>query len=118
MTEQYRGRLAFDPETNFHTDNEGRQVVTPDGGQTWYYAEDGDPSHFERYHKRFAEVDTTANAVLGMDPSEAREAHPHHFEVQPDDPHYDGSQQNKTALLYDPDVEAAKITSHTEAYAE
>jgi hypothetical protein len=100
--EAYSGRLAYDPETDFHTDPSGRPVVTLDGGKTWYYALDDDFSHFSRYHERYAVVDTTANAA---------EPEPHHYEVQEDDAHYDG-------IKSDPDIIAERITSHTDAYKD
>ena len=115
---RYDGRLAFDPETGFHLSEDGDPVVTDDAGKTWRYAEEGDPSHLERYHERHAAVDSTANRLLELQLEHGREKaaelmrdeHPHHFEVQPDDPHADG-------LKSDPDHVAAKVTSHTGAWA-
>lgn len=122
-TGAYSGRLSFEadhdsPHYGFHTDLDGNPVVTEDEGKTWRYAEEGDPSHFERYHQRFATVDGTANRLLelqlehGREKAEElmREEQPHHFEVQSDDPHFDG-------VLSDPDHIAEKITGHTEAWA-
>lgn len=97
----YSGRLAFDPGSDFHVDPDGDPVVTLDGGKTWVYAVAGDTSHHDRYHSQYAAVNTTANAD---------EPEPHHFEVQPDDPHFGG-------LKFSPDKLAAKETSHTEAWA-
>lgn len=97
---RYHGRLAFDPETDFHLAEDGARVVTKDGGKTWHYAGAEDKSHFERYHERFVEVDSTANAA---DPE------PHHYGVLATDPHVNG-------LIFDPDKDAATVTSHTEAY--
>lgn len=98
----YTGRLTFDPDTGFHTDAKGRKVVTLDGGKSWRYARHSDTSHQARYQRQTVVVDATANAV---------EPEPHHFEVQPGDPHAAGV---KSA----PDVEAAAVTSHTDAWKE
>lgn len=96
----YSGRLAFDPDTLFHTDPEGNPVVTDDGGKTWRYATSKDESHNKRYHGVFKVVNTTANAA---------EPEPHHFQPSPADPHY-GSVQ------FLPDHEAETATGHTEAW--
>lgn len=98
----YTGRLAFDPDTLFHVDPDGRRVVTLDGGMTWRYARRSDVSHNARYQRRLLVVDGTANAAT---------PEPHHYQVQPDDPHAAG-------LLTHPDVEAAVQTSHTDAWKE
>lgn len=104
MTEQetYSGRLAFDPDSNFHLAEDGRRVVTEDEGKTWRYAVDGDYSHFERYHRRWVTVDGTANA---------EQPEPHHYAVLANDPHFDG-------VRFNPDMEAPTVTSHTEAYRD
>lgn len=96
----YQGRLAFDSDSGFHLGEDGRRVVSEDGGKTWRYAKRGDSSHFARYHERYTEVEQTANAA---DPEQ------HHYGVSADDPHADG-------LVFDPDHDAATATSHTEAY--
>lgn len=100
--EPYTGRLAYDPETDFHLSEDGKPVVTDDGGRTWRYATNDDFSHFAKYHERYAVVDSTANAA---------EPEPHHFEVQPDDPHFNG-------MTYVPDVKSATNTSHTDAWKD
>lgn len=110
----YTGRLAFDPETEFHTDEDGARVVTDDNGATWRYAEDADESHNARYQQAVAAVDTTENQLAQLAYEHGIEkanemVDPHHFEVQADDPHYDGCK-------VDPDEVAATITGHTEAY--
>ncbi len=118
MSDVYAGRLAFDPETEFHTDPDGKPVVTDDGGKTWRYAVEADTSHNHRYEERVLGVDGTANTLLelqlehGREKAEEllREQQPHHFDVQPDDAHVDG-------VRHDPDPVAETITSHTEAYA-
>lgn len=97
---RYEGRLAFDPDAGFHTDAKGRRVVTVDEGLSWRYARRSDTSHNARYQQRVLLVESTANQAT---------PEPHHFEVQPGDAHYDG-------LVADPDVVAATVTSHTEAY--
>lgn len=138
----YTGRLAFDPETGFHTEMvegnvnvpvqredgtwenavvptlvPGKRVVTEDGGQTWRYAVAADASHNDRYGERALTVDGTANKLLELQLEHGRAKaeeimraeQPHHFEVQPDDPHFDG-------LRSDPDHVAETVTSHTGAY--
>jgi hypothetical protein len=138
----YTGRLAFDPETGFHTEMvtgkvnvpvqledgtwgnaveetlvPGKPVVTDDDGATWRYATDEDTPHNERYQQAVAAVDSTANLELelqlehGREKAEQilREDQPHHFEVQPGDPHFGG-------IRSDPDHVAETVTSHTEAY--
>lgn len=119
----YSGRLAFDPETGFHVSEDGKNVVTEDGGKTWRFAKDGDPSHVERYHERYVTVDSTANkfAELAFKHGEDRAAEliePHHFEAQPDDPHYDESADGKSTPKFHPDEVAPTVTSHTDAYTE
>jgi hypothetical protein len=137
----YTGRIAFDPDTETHREMipgkvnvpvqlddgtwgnttedslvPGELVVTDDGGKTWRYAEDGDPSHNSRYQEQVVGVDSTANQLLelslehGADRA-AELVDAHHFEVQPDDPHFGG-------VKFDPDPVAETITGHTDAYAE
>lgn len=130
---RYSGRLAYDPETNFHLAEDGRQVVTPDGGETWVYAKSGDPSHLDRYHVRHVGVDTTANKLGELQLEHGRvkaeellrEQQPHHFEVQPGDPHFEeGAADPTTGTIThsrpkaDPDHVAAVVTSHTDAWKE
>lgn len=110
----YKGRLAFDPDTEFHIDPEGKPVVTDDGGKTWRYAKDDDTSHNARYQKRLLVVDSTANAFAELAYQHGKDAaasmvEPHHFEVQPDDAHAGG-------VKFDPDDVAETITGHTEAW--
>lgn len=116
----YSGRLAFDPDSGFHLGEDGKKVVTDDEGKSWRYANDDDPSHLERYHRRFAEIDSTANqfAELAFKHGEEQAAtmvEPHHFEAQPDDAHYDENAEGKSSPKSDPDAVAATVTSHTEA---
>ena len=113
----YSGRLAYDSDTDFHVDPEGVPVVTEDGGRTWRYATDGDASHYDRYHEQFVGVDPTANKLgelqleHGRERAEAlmAEEEPHHYETQPDDPHFAG-----VRLLHD--STAPVQTGHTEAW--
>lgn len=98
----YSGRLAFDSDSGFHLDPDGNRVVTKDGGQSWEYAVEGDYSHYQRYHQRYAEL-------KGTNLEEVPE--PHHYGVQPDDPHHAG-------VRFHPDMEAHKQTSHTDAWSE
>jgi len=104
----YNGRLAFDPDSEFHTDEKGRKVVTLDGGKTWRYARRSHSSHNARYQRKIAVIDTTANA---------QNPEPHHLSVQPHDDHYDPTAPNLTTLKSDPDEVAVKVTSHTEAWS-
>jgi hypothetical protein len=130
---RYSGRLAYDPETDFHTDEEGVPVVTDDGGKTWRYADDSDPSHHERYHERYAGVDGTANRLLELQLEHGRvkaeelmrEQEPHHFAPTEDDPHFqEGAtdpvtgEVTHTRVKSDPDHIAATVTGHTDAYAK
>lgn len=110
----YSGRLAFDPETEFHVDVDGKPVVTDDEGKTWRYATADDLSHNDRYQQAVAVVDSTANRLAELSLEHGREkaaelVEPHHFEVQPDDAHFG-------KVKTDPDHVAETITSHTEAY--
>jgi hypothetical protein len=114
MSQPYTGRLAFDPETGYHTDPEGVPVVTDDAGATWRYADESDTPHNDRYQQAVAVIDGTANKLLELQLEHGREkaaelVEPHHFDVQPDDAHFDG-------IRFDPDHVAETITSHTEAY--
>lgn len=117
----YTGRLAFDPDTGFHTDPQGRKVVTDDHGRTWRYAEKLDPSHNARYQQQVAVIDTTANEFAELEfrhgpDVAARMVSAHHFEAQLDDAHFDHAAPGKTKIKFDPDVVAATVTSHTDAY--
>lgn len=129
----YSGRLAYDPETDFHTDAEGTPVVTPDGGETWVYAEADDPSHHDRYHQAYANVDGTANRLLELQLEHGRvkaeelmrDEEPHHFEPSPDDPHYQQGARDPvtgevthTRVASDPDHVAATVTGHTDAWKD
>jgi hypothetical protein len=114
MGDTYTGRLAFDPETGFHTDPDGAPVVTVDEGKSWRYAVDSDTPHNDRYQERIAVVDSTANQLAELQLEHGRDkaaelVEPHHFEVQPDDEHFGG-------VRFDPDTKAETITGHTEAY--
>jgi hypothetical protein len=60
----YHGRLAFDPDTDFHLSEDGRHVVTDDGGLSWRYAVKGDPSHKARYHRQHVVIDTSKGAPM------------------------------------------------------
>lgn len=96
----------------------GDPVVTDDEGKTWRYATDADTPHNDRYQQSVAGVDSTANHLAELQLEHGREKadeimraeQPHHFELQPDDPHFGG-------LRSDPDHLAETVTSHTEAYA-
>lgn len=119
----YSGRLAFDPDTEFHLAEDGEPVVTEDGGRSWRYATPEDTSHNSRYHSgELHEVKTTATvegellAKHGTDHRDEveaimREQHPHHYEVLEDDAHFRG-------VRFDTDPIAATVTGHTEAYRD
>ena len=114
MSDPYSGRLAFDPDTGFHTDPDGKPVMTEDEGKTWRYATDADLPHNDRYQQRVLTVDSTANQLMELQLEHGREkaaelVDAHHFEVQPDDEHF-------TGVRSDPDPVAETITGHTEAY--
>ena len=140
MGDAYKGRLGFDPDANMHHSMvagedgnlvPGGYVITEDGGRTWRYADEGDPTHFGRYHKQYAPIDSTANVLLELQVENGRakaeeimrDLHPHHFIVQPDDDHYEEDAKdaagvvNHTHLTSHPDVEAAKYTGHTDSTA-
>lgn len=99
----YNGRLAFDPDSGFHVDAKGRRLVTTDGGTSWRYAKRADPPHNARYAS--GEVARVAGTHLEHEPE------PHHFEVQPDDPHFAGVEQL-------PDELAVRQTAHAEAWRD
>lgn len=119
----YHGRLAFDGE--FHTDPDGRRVVTTDGGLTWRYGRYSDTSHNVRYSKRTLVVQGTDRELVDLalehgtpenpnfEKAHAilRELHPQHYGPVRTDPH-------RHALVTTPDAEAATETSHTDAYKE
>lgn len=121
----YTGRLTFDPDTGFHTDPDGHNVVTDDAGRTWRYATKTDTSHNARYSQRVVGVDTTPNLWTqiavehgsGIANTRVQMEQPHHFAVQPIDDHYDSAAPSLTRLKFDPDEVAATLMSHTEAYA-
>lgn len=116
----YTGRLAFDGE--FHTDPEGRRVVTTDEGKSWRYGRLGATSHNARYSKRTVVVQGTDKELVDLalehgSPESPnfetahnimRELHPQHYGVSLVDVHRHG-------LVFTPDVEAVTETSHTEA---
>lgn len=128
----YHGRLAFDPDSGFHTDNDGVAVVTHDEGKSWYYAEDGDVSHIERHHKQFAVVDGTQQQLIELQLEHGRtegerlmrELHPHHYDPSPDDAHYSAGAKSElgvvhnTRIKFTPDVQAVKETGHTDAWSK
>lgn len=115
----YVGRLAFDPDTEFHVDPDGKPVVTDDAGVTWRYATDKDSSHNARFQQQALAVDGTPNVLFELQLEHGRvkaeeimrEQHPHHFEVQPDDDHAGG-------VKTDPDDVAETITSHTASWGQ
>lgn len=142
LGEPYEGEVLFDKDSKSFVSEKGEPLTTPDGGetwrtadrlgervvtddagQTWRYAREDDESHNARYHRQYAVVDTTANefallaAQHGLEEAEQLVS-PHHFEAQPDDAHFDASAPGKARPTVDEDDLAARITSHTEAYAQ
>lgn len=110
-TGPYVGRLAFDSDLECHVDPNGFEVITPDGGKTWRYREQGDPTHQQQYHKNVAGVAMTT-------PED-----PHHEFPFSHDPHYsegavdpETGKLTHTRVINSPDSLAAVETSHTEAY--
>lgn len=93
----YVGRLAFDPDSEFHFDPKGRRVVTTDEGVTWRYAVKTDTPHNARY----------GNRALGVNPSVDGE--PHHVSPELGDRHFDGIQ-------FLPDEKSVTHSSHTESW--
>lgn len=143
----YSGRLVYNPDTSVHEDDEGHPVVTDDGGKTWRYAahekvagkegsdasgyELSEPSHLDRYHQGFAQVDSTANELMALQMDHGRkkaeemmrEVSPHHFEVVEGDDHYEKDAKRDgvvthTRLRFHPDGVAATKTGHTDAWKE
>lgn len=129
-TGTYTGRFEYNPDTHMHEDGNGNPVVSEDDGKTWRYASEDDLSHFDRYHERFAEMETTDYTLLklavkhGKDKAEEimRAEHPHHFEVQPDDAHYEeGATNDKDEVTHTrtksiPNSRSATVTGHTDAW--
>lgn len=129
-------RLMTDGNGNLLIDEEGHE----DHGKPVAYHEGtfvvigiNDPSHNERHHQRFAQVDGTRDADMisraaedvGQDPSNYEFMvnagggdNMHHFETQEDDPHYDAEAPNKTRTKNLPDALAPTLTGHTEAWKD
>ncbi len=126
---QYRGRLAYDSDSGYFIDPEGVALVKVDG--KFYYANEGDASHFETHHEAFAVVDGTANRLVELQLEHGREKaeelmkkdQPHHFTPSSDDPHYeegakasDGVTVTHTRIRFSPDHKAVTETSHTDSW--
>lgn len=103
---EYIGRLAFNPDTGFHVDPEGRHVLTEDGGKTWRYARRADASHITRYHRQTLAFRATATEQAEKDLTDEQmlALHPHHFE------------QASAPTI--PDGIAETATGHTAAWKE
>jgi len=133
----YHGRLATDGLGNLIADDPeqpetlGYPVAFHEG--SYVFVSPGEPSHNERHHQNFADIDGTRDAesvkiaaeAVGVDPDSQQAQdminagageNMHHFETQPDDPHYDEDAPNKTNAKLDADALAAVITGHTDAY--
>jgi hypothetical protein len=98
--------------------NHGKEVAYHEG--SFIFLNDGDESHNARHHENFVTMDGTVDESMTDDPSLVNASrdgeNSHHFETQPDDPHYDADAPNKTRLKFDSDRIASTITAHTEAY--
>jgi len=118
--ERYQGRLVADGNGNLLADEGPRrgEPVAFDEGQFIFVAP-GEPSHNERHHQQFAQMAGTVDESMTDDPDLVNVKdgeNLHHFEVQPDDPHYDEDAPNLTRPVQLPDSVSATITGHTEAY--
>jgi hypothetical protein len=138
----YTGRLAFDPETGFHTEMlagkvnvpveledgtwgnatedrlvPGKRVVTDDGGKTWRYATAEDTSHNDRYATGLLTVESTENKLLELQLEHGREKA--EALMRDEEPHHFEVQPDDphfASVRVDPDHVAETVTSHTEAY--
>lgn len=106
----YHGRLQCDGNGNL-LDEDGMPVAYHDG--SFVHIGSNEPSHNDRHHKQFVEMAGTVDESM-TDDSDLVNAdsknNPHHFEVQPDDPHFSG-------VRFLPDAMAPTVTSHTDAWS-
>lgn len=117
----YRGRLACDGQGNLLADEgeyAGYPVAFHDG--SYVFVQPGEPSHNDRHHKQFTEPITgTVDESMTDDPDLVNAdstTNAHHFETQPDDPHYDEEASNKTRVKQNPDSLSRYMTGHTESW--
>lgn len=121
MSEEYHGRLACDGRGNLlaeEGERAGFPVAYDPDSDSYVFVNPGEPSHNERHHKRFAQMQGTVDASMTDDPSLVnadKDNNAHHFETQPDDAHYDKNAPNRTRVRFDPDAVAAVITGHTDS---
>lgn len=117
----YHGRLACDGNGNLLADegeHAGMPVAYHEG--SYVFVQAGEQSHNDRHHTgSFLSFGSTVDESMTDDPSlvnATRETQPHHWEVQPDDAHYDPDAPNLTRPRLLADAQAAVTSSHTEAY--
>lgn len=126
MSDVYNGRLvvvdgdlkAFDP------DAVGDDIENADLKSVWHdvdnncyrYVNAGEPTHNERHHKQFAEIDGTSGPLFNADGELVYPGDMHHESILPTDAHFSEHAPKNTALTEDNDSEAATVTGHTEAY--
>lgn len=110
----YHGRLVTDGYGNLLADegpDQGEPVKYHDG--SYIFLQPGELSHNETYHEQFKAVDGTRDASMTDDEdlinAGGEHGNMHHFEVQEEDPHYNG-------LRFGPDAQESKISGHTDAY--
>jgi hypothetical protein len=110
----YHGRLACDGSGNLLASDAGDWPVAYHDG-SFIFIGIGEPSHNARHEQNLVEVAATVAADQVPDNPELVNVtdtdNLHHFEVQPDDPHFEGVQTN-------PDSIAPLATGHTDAYTE
>jgi hypothetical protein len=107
MPEKYEGRLASVGDGNLMADEGPRagEQVAYDEGQ-FIFVEPGEPSHFDRHHKQFAEFTGTVDESMTDDPdlvNASPDENPHHFSSDP-------------PVGQDDDRVSPYLSSHTEAY--
>lgn len=122
----YNGRLVADGDGNLLADEgdlKGYPVAFHEGN--YVFVGPGEPSHNERHHQNAVNVAGTVDESMTDDPSLVNvtaDTNQHHFNVLPDDPHYqEGATDSfgrvtNVKVKTNPDAIAAKITGHTEAY--
>jgi hypothetical protein len=104
-------------------DNHNKPVYHDTENNVYKYVAQGEPSHNQRAQLQVAQFEPTVSTEMipeeGGDPSMVNSGdgeNMHHFEVQPDDPHYDADSPRLTRLIQSPDTVAAVETGHTDAY--
>jgi|SRR5215831_1836976 len=107
MPERYEGRLASTGDGNLMADEgprAGQQVAYDEG--MYIFVEEGEPSHFDRHHKQYAEFTGTVDESMTDDPDLVNadaENNAHHFSTE-------------AKAGQDDDRVSPTLSSHTEAY--